>query len=95
MIYIFKMPDTPAEAIEELGKILKYAVHIMCPENRRKLYLKRNKVNAAYDKIGLLSNTLANQGDPAWIPVAEKAREDRKILVSVKEGLQEDAIQIY
>ena len=95
MIYIFKMPSTPAEAIEELNKMLKYAVHIMCPENRRKLYLKRNKINSAYDKVALLSNALANQGEKSWIPIAEKAREDRQILVSVKEGLQEEAIQIY
>ena len=95
MMYIFKMPSSPAEAIAELELMLKYAVHIMCPENRRKLYLKRNKINSAYDRVALLGNALANRGDKAWIPVAEQARVDRQILVNVKEGLQEDAIQIY
>ena len=95
MLLIYSTPQTPQEAQTQLDSLTVEAVEVMHPTNRRRLYQKRNKINTYYDRILLISNTYANKGVQGWDVVATRAREDRKILMAVKEGLQDEAIQIY
>ena len=63
MIFVFKVPDTPADAQLELDKLADKAVTIMMPENRRRLQQRRNTLNAHYDQLYLKANLHANKGD--------------------------------
>ena len=97
MIFVFKLPTTPEEANKELDKLYHQAVTIMAPENRRRLSQRRNKLNAYYDQIQLLSNGKANcdEADSKWIAVAERVTKDKKVLQGVKDSMQVEGIVLY
>ena len=90
MIFVFKVPDTPADAQLELDKLADKAVTIMMPENRRRLQQRRNTLNAHYDQLYLKANLHANKGDAGWQKVAERCQADKKILGGTKEAMQSD-----
>ena len=97
MLYVFKLPTTPAEAHLELDKLYHQAVTVMAPDNRRRLGQRRNKLNAHYDQLQLLSNGKANgdNPDPEWVVVAERVGKDKLVLSSVKDLMQTEGIQLY
>ena len=95
MLYVFKLPESPKEAMIELDKLYRQAVTIMAPDNRRRLGQRRNILNSHYDQIQLLANGMANKNDKEWINVAERITEDKKVLQGVKDQMQYDGIQLY
>ena len=97
MLYVFKLPTTPAEAHVELDQLYSQAVEVMMPANRRRLGQRRNKLNAHYDQIQLLANGKANADnpDPEWQAVAERVGKDKLVLSSVKDLMQIEGIQLY
>ena len=95
MIYVFKQPSTPAEAMIELDKLADEATEVMMPNNRRRLGQRSNTLNSHYDQIQLKANLHANRGETEWQPVAERVTQDKKILSGVKEKMQIEGIQLY
>ena len=95
MIYVFKQPSTPAEAMIELDKLADEATEVMMPNNRRRLGQRRNTLNSHYDQIQLKANLRANRGETEWVSVAERVTQDKKILSGVKEKMQIEGIQLY
>ena len=98
MIFVFSLPETPADAQLELDKLSDQAVTVMMPENRRRLSQRRNKLNAHYDQLYLKANLHANKGDKDWQAVAERVNLDKKVLTATKEAMQIDpdaSVTIY
>ena len=71
----------------------------MAPANRRRLGQRRNKLNAQYDQIQMLSNARANDDtcsdQAAWIKVAEKVTRDKTVLSDTKEAMQQTSVSLY
>ena len=95
MLYVYKDPETPKEAMLELDKLALEASHVMMPANRRRLGQRRNTLNAQYDQLQLFANLKANQGDEGWEKVAARITDDKRILSGVKEKMQIEGIQLY
>ena len=95
MLYVYKDPETPAEAMLELDKLAREASHVMMPANRRRLGQRRNTLNAQYDQLQLYSNLKANSGIDGWEEVATRITRDKEILSGVKEKMQIEGITLY
>ena len=97
MIYVFKQPDTPADAMIELDKLADEAATVMMPDNFKRLGQRRNKLNAHYDQVQIKANLHANTegGDPKWLAVSERITRDKEILTAVKTEMQTTGIQLY
>ena len=95
MLYVFKLPESPKEAMIELDKLYRQAVTIMAPDNRRRLGQRRNILNSHYDQIQLLANGKANGDDKEWVTVAERITQDKKVLQGVKDLMQIEGVQLY
>ena len=95
MLYIYKDPETPKEAMLELDKLALEASHVMMPANRRRLGQRRNTLNAQYDQLQLYANLKANKGEKDWEDVATRITRDKQILSGVKEKMQIEGIQLY
>ena len=97
MVWIFKLPLTPVEAMAILDRLIDHAVEVMHPTNRRRLGQRRNKLNSYYDQLYLKANARANmEGDTSdWIAVAERCDNDRRILNDTKEAQMETDVRLY
>ena len=95
MLYVYKDPETPAEAMLELDKLAREASHVMMPANRRRLGQRRNTLNAQYDQLQLYANLQANSGVDGWEEVSVRIGRDKQILSAVKEKMQIEGIQLY
>ena len=95
MLYVFKQPDTPADAMIELDRLANEATTVMMPDNRRRLGQRRNTLNAQYDQILLKAKLHANNGEKGWIDVAERITRDKKVLSAVKDKMQIEGVQLY
>ena len=99
MLFVFELPATVGEAHKVLDALTQQAITVMAPDNRRRLGQRRNKLNAYYDQLTMLTNTKANslegKDKDDWIKVAERVTRDKKILTSVKDQMQMEGIQLY
>ena len=95
MIYVYKQPNTAAEAQIELDKLAKEATIVMMPDNFKRLSQRRNKLNARYDQLQLFANLEANKGDAEWEAIATRVGRDKEILIAVKQEIQATGVQLY